>query len=83
MRIDGENKGVGVCLRLCYADGTKGPMRVVQAVAGYRSANATKQVLGGEGEAVAVEAAWPSGKKTTFPLKPDQMEAVLSYPSEP
>ncbi len=83
VRIDGETNGVGVCLRLCYADGTKGPVRVVQAVAGYRSANGTTQVLGEAGEAVAVEAAWPSGKKTTVPLNPGQMEAVLSYPSEP
>jgi hypothetical protein len=83
VRIDGENNGVGVCLRLCYADGTKGPVRVVQAVAGYRSANGTTQVLGEAGEAVAVEAAWPSGRKTRVPLKPGQTEVVLTYPSEP
>lgn len=83
VRIDGETNGVGVCLRLCYADGTKGPVRVVQAVAGYRSVNATTQVLGAAGAPVAVEAAWPSGKKTTVPLNPGQAEVVLTYPSVP
>ena len=73
----------GAILRLIYTDGTKGPARVVQSGSGYRSANATTQVLGAAGEAVAVEVAWPSGKKTTVPLKPGQAEAVLSYPSEP
>ena len=73
----------GAILRLIYTDGTKGPARVVQSGSGYRSANATTQVLGAAGEAVAIEVAWPSGKKTTVPLKPGQAEAVLSYPSEP
>ncbi len=83
VRFDGGVEGAGVCLRLCYADGTKGPVRAVQAGSGYRSANATTQVLGAAGEAVAVEVAWPSGKKTIVPLNPGQAEAVLSYPSEP
>ena len=48
-----------------------------------KTANATTQVLGAAGEAVAIEVAWPSGKKTTVPLEPGQAEAVLSYPSEP
>ena len=79
----GGGGGEGAILRLIYTDGTKGPARVVQSGSGYRSANATTQVLGAAGEAVAIEVAWPSGKKTTVPLKPGQAEAVLSYPSEP
>jgi len=81
--FDGKGNGVGVILRLVYADGTKGPARAVQAVSGYRSANATTQVLGAAGEAVAVQAAWPSGKTTTVPLKPGQAEVELSYPPSP
>ena len=83
VRFAGGGGGEGAILRLIYTDGTKGPARVVQSGSGYRSANATTQVLGAAGEAVAIEVAWPSGKKTTVPLKPGQAEAVLSYPSEP
>jgi len=43
---------------------------------------ATTQVLGAAGEAVAVEVAWPSAKKTSVPLKPGQAEVVLSYSLE-
>jgi hypothetical protein len=71
VRFGGEGQGVQV--RLVYADGTKGPARVVQA---------TTQVLGAAGEAVAVEVAWPSAKKTSVPLKPGQAEVVLSYSLE-
>jgi len=83
VRFDGDGDGEGAILRLIYMDETKGPARVVQSVSGYRSANATTQVLGAAAEAVAIEAAWPSGKNTIVPLKPSQAEVVLSYPSEP
>ena len=42
-----------------------------------------KSVVMAAAEAVAIEAAWPSGKNTIVPLKPSQAEVVLSYPSEP
>ena len=64
VRFDGEDSGVGVYLRICYTDGIKGPARAVQAGSGYRSANATTQVLGVAGEVAAIEVAWPSGKTT-------------------
>jgi len=70
VRFGGEGEGAQV--RLVYSDGTKGPVRVVQAIA---------QVLGAAGEAVAVEAAWPSGGKTRVALKPGQAEVLLSHPS--
>ena len=50
VRFDGEDSGVGVYLRICYTDGIKGPARAVQAGSGYRSANATTQVLGRRGK---------------------------------
>ncbi|MDP6795841.1 MAG: VCBS repeat-containing protein, partial [Verrucomicrobiota bacterium] len=81
--FDGKGNGIGVVLRLVYADGTKGPARAVQAVSGYRSANATPQVLGAAGEVVAVQAAWPSGTTISVPLKPGQAEVKLSYPPGP
>jgi len=81
--FDEKGNGVGVILRLVYADGTKGPARAVQTVSGYRSANGMTQVLGAAGEAVAVQAAWPSGRTTTVPLKPGQAEVVLTYLPSP
>ena len=78
VRFEDESKGVGVCLRLCYADGTKGPTRVVQAGSGYRSANATTQVLGAAREAVAIEVAWPSGKIKRVQIEPGRAEVVVN-----
>ncbi len=83
VRFDGAGSGVGVCLRLCYKDGTKGPARVVQAGSGYRSANATTQVLGASGEVVAIEVAWPSGKKKRVPIEPGQSEMVVTELQNP
>ena len=81
--FDGKGNGVGVILRLVYADGTKGPARAVQAVSGYRSANATTQVLGVAGEVAAIEVAWPSGKKQRVPIKPGQSEVVVNELQNP
>ncbi|MDC0319154.1 VCBS repeat-containing protein [Verrucomicrobia bacterium] len=74
VRVSFGGEGEGVQARLVYADGTKGPVRVVQSIT---------QVLGAAKVAVAVEAAWPSARKTRVPLKPGQTEVVLTYPSEP
>ena len=83
VRFDGPGSGVGVCLRLSYKDGTKGPARVVQVGSGYRSANATTQVLGAAGEVAAIEVAWPSGKKKRIPIEPGQSEVVVTELQNP
>ena len=83
VRFDGPGSGVGVCLRLSYKDGTKGPVRVVQVGSGYRSANATTQVLGAAGEVAAIEVAWPSGKKKRIPIEPGQSEVVVTELQNP
>jgi hypothetical protein len=83
VRFDGAGSGVGVCLRLSYKDGTKGPARVVQVGSGYRSANATTQVLGAAGEVAAIEVAWPSGKKKRVPIEPGQSEVVVTELQNP
>ncbi len=83
VRFDGAGSGVGVCLRLSYKDGTKGPVRVVQVGSGYRSANATTQVLGAAGEVAAIEVAWPSGKKKRVPIEPGQSEVVVTELQNP
>ena len=74
VRVSFGGEGEGVQARLVYADGTKGPVRVVQSIT---------QVLGAAKVAVEVEVAWPSARKTRVPLKPGQTEVVLTYPSEP
>jgi len=83
VRFDSADSGVGICLRLCYTDGTKGPVRVVQAGSGYRSANATTQVLGASGEVAAIEVTWPNGKKKRVPIDPDQSEVVVNELQNP
>jgi len=83
VRFGGAGNGVGVCLRLCYRDGTKGAARVVQVGSGYRSANATTQVLGAAREVAAIEVAWPSGKKKRVPIEPGQSEVVVTELQNP
>ena len=83
VRFGGAENGVGVSLRLCYRDGTKGAARVVQVGSGYRSANATTQVLGAAREVAAIEVAWPSGKKKRVPIEPGQSEVVVTELQNP
>jgi hypothetical protein len=83
VRFAADVVGEGALLRLIYRDGIKGPARIVPSESRYRSLNATTQVLGAAAEVIAVEVAWPSGKKTTVSLKPGQTEVVLTNSSEP
>ena len=53
------------------------------AGSGYRSANATTQVLGASGEVAAIEVTWSSGKKKKVPIEPGQSEVVVTELQNP
>ena len=68
--------GVGVQVRLVY--GTRmGPVREVQAGAGYWSQNGAVQVFGKAGEPTAVWVRWPGGATATVPVTVGAREVVV------
>ena len=69
-------RGVGASVRLRFADGSRGPMRVVTAGAGYWSQHSATLVMGRGDRAVdAVEVTWPDGTTTEQPV-PDDARAI-------
>jgi hypothetical protein len=69
--------GVGVQMRLVYGS-TMGPVREVQAGAGYYSQNGAVQVLGKSGEPTAVWVRWPGGATVNVPVPAGAREVVVS-----
>jgi hypothetical protein len=81
VRVVGEASnpdGVGTQLRVMYGD-TGGPVREVQAGAGYLSQNGAVQVFGLTRTPTAVWVRWPGGKTTTVPVTSGQSEVVVKY----
>ncbi len=69
--------GVGAQLRLVYGE-RMGPVREVQAGAGYWSQNGAVQVFGKSGEPTAVWVRWPGGATATVPVPAGAKEVVVS-----
>lgn len=64
IRLMGQSSNkdaIGAGIRLVYGDGTKGPLREVQAGSGYWSQNSTVQVLGAKETPEKIEVMWPDG----------------------
>jgi len=79
VRVQGPSEnpdGVGVQLRLVYGD-RMGPVRELQAGAGYWSQNGAVQVLGMSGMPTAVWARWPGGAETRTPVPANATEVVV------
>lgn len=68
--------GVGAQMRLKYAAGD-GPVREIQAGAGYWSQNGAVQVLGRAGAPTALWVRWPGGREQTVPLTSGQREITV------
>jgi hypothetical protein len=68
--------GVGVQLRVVYGD-RMGPVREIQAGAGYWSQNGAVQVFGLSGAPTAVWARWPGGGETRTPVPSNAREVVV------
>lgn len=71
--------GIGAKINLVYGDGTKGPVREIQAGSGYRSQNSFTQILVGVQQAKAVEVHWPDGNYTFSDIKEGTTEIVVVY----
>jgi hypothetical protein len=68
--------GVGVQLRVMYGQ-RMGPVREIQAGAGYWSQNGAVQVFGLAGTPTAVWVRWPGGAVTTVPVPNGAREVVV------
>lgn len=62
-------EAIGAVLRLNFADGHQGPVRLVTAGSGYWSQAAAVQVMGRLSNSVSLQVQWPDGKIQTVPIK--------------
>ncbi len=73
----GNPDAIGARIRLVYDDG-EGPIREIQGASGYWSLNDPVQVLGREGEPVAVQVHWPgSVEAERHPVEPGAREVTI------
>jgi hypothetical protein len=75
-----NQEAFGASVRVVYADGSKGPLRTVQAGSGYWSQDSAVQVLGTAKEVAQIEVTWPGGETESAPLEADQNEVVIKHP---
>ena len=76
---DSNKDAVGSSIRISYEHDVKGPRRVIQAGAGYRSQNSFTQVMGIEGEPKYIEVQWFDGNKETFHIEHDLYHYKIRY----
>jgi enediyne biosynthesis protein E4 len=68
---------IGALMRVVYADGKRGPIRIVQAGSGYLSQDSSVQVLGLSAPAQLIWIRWPGGKEHLVPItNQDEIEIV-------
>lgn len=80
----GKNQaGIGTTLRVVYDDGTKGPLREVQAGTGHYSMNSLVAVLGTNPnkEAIKLEVRWFDGEIANIPIDSHRLNYSVSHPS--
>jgi len=82
IRLTGPKQNVsaiGSGLRIVYEDGSKGPLRTIQAGAGYRSQNSITQVLGAAKIPSHIEITWPDGTRDEVSIREGQLEYEIDY----
>ncbi len=75
-----NQEAYGSSVRVVYQDGSKGPLRPIQAGSGYWSQNSAVQVLGTAKAPAEIEVTWPNGQQQTAPISPDQHTVVIKHP---
>jgi hypothetical protein len=71
--------GIGAKIRIMYNDGSKGPMRTIQAGSGYWSQDSSTTVLGMANPASAVWIRWPDGREQTMPMRAGDLTLEVSW----
>jgi enediyne biosynthesis protein E4 len=77
---DNNVSAIGSGLRIVYEDGSKGPLRTIQAGSGYRSQNSTTQVLGAAKTPSHIEITWPDGMTDEVSISEGRLEYEIDYP---
>jgi hypothetical protein len=75
----GNPAAIGAQLRLKGATGAWGPMREVQAGAGYWSMNGPTQLLGPRTGATRLQVSWPGGRRDTVAVPPNTATLRVKY----
>ena len=76
----GNPRGIGATVRLRYADGTMGPVRLVAAGSGYWSQNSAAIILGRAATPSAIEVQWPDAQTTAMPLGAGVNHVQVQHP---
>lgn len=76
---DENQDAIGSAMRIIYEDGSKGPLREIQAGAGYWSQHSTTKVLGTARKAGALEVHWFDGRTDTVDLSDSKREYLIDY----
>ncbi|MEX1270108.1 MAG: FG-GAP-like repeat-containing protein [Balneolaceae bacterium] len=71
--------GIGSRIRLVYKDGKQGPVREVQAGAGYWSQNSFTQVIGASDDVEQIEVDWFDGSRQNVVVSGGQKDYVIQY----
>lgn len=74
-----NSQAIGAKIRLIYEDGSKGPMREVQAGSGYFSQNSSTQILGMKEDPSRIEITWPGGEVSEEPFQKSRLEYIIQY----
>ena len=72
VRLDGppgNPDGVGAQIRIVYADGSRGPVRLVSSGSGYWAQGEALAILGLAADPALVEVQWPGGRVTQAPVE--------------
>jgi len=81
---DSNKNGIGSSVRLVYEDGSKGPLREIQAGSGYWSQNSSTQIMEIEKEKSLqeIEIGWFDGKQQVVEGVPENQRYLVKYPSD-
>jgi len=77
---DSNSEAIGSSVQLVYRDGSRGPLREIQAGSGYWSQNSKVQVLGYDGKPKQIEVIWPDGTRRHVDVEEDRLEYEIAYP---
>ncbi|REL33056.1 hypothetical protein DYD21_12405 [Rhodohalobacter sp. SW132] len=76
---DTNRDAVGSSIRITYENGSKGPLRTLQAGSGYRSQNSFTQVMGIGGMPESLEVNWFDGRSETIIIERGVLEYEIRY----
>lgn len=71
--------GIGARMRIVYTDDQRGPCRMIQSGSGYRSQDASTQILGLKDDPTGLWVAWPGGLTREVSIQANQREIQVQF----